>query len=197
MEKKFNFQNLFTFEMANNHQGSVEHGLHIIKECADIAKEFNIRAAVKLQLRNLDTLIHPAYRHKKNIKHIPRFLSTALSQSEFRILVEATKKHGLITMATPFDEDSVALHDKLGIEIIKVASCSCTDWPLLEKVAVVGKPIIVPPEPGLMGAFGVALEVKKRIANNLIEEGAFDLQSLAAREVTYGKSFTCGGGKEK
>ena len=67
----------------------------------------------------------------------------------------------------------------------------------LAMAALVGKPIIVPPEPGLMGAFGVALEVKKRIENNLIKEGRFDLKTLAAREVTYGKSFVCGGGKEK
>lgn len=67
----------------------------------------------------------------------------------------------------------------------------------LAMAALVGKPIIVPPEPGLMGAFGVALEVKKRIENNLLEEGLFDLKSLAARDVNYGKSFICGGGKEK
>ncbi len=67
----------------------------------------------------------------------------------------------------------------------------------LAMASLVGKPIIVPPEPGLMGAFGVALEVKKRIENNLIEEGLFDLKSLAARDVKYGKSFICGGGKEK
>ncbi|MDA3898818.1 MAG: acyl-CoA dehydratase activase [Desulfobacteraceae bacterium] len=67
----------------------------------------------------------------------------------------------------------------------------------LAMAALVGKPIIVPPEPGLMGAFGVALEVKKRIENNFLAEGLFDLKSLAAREVKYGKSFICGGGKEK
>jgi len=67
----------------------------------------------------------------------------------------------------------------------------------LAMASLVGKPIIVPPEPGLMGAFGVALEVKKRIENNLLEKGLFDLKSLAARDVNYGKSFICGGGKEK
>jgi len=63
--------------------------------------------------------------------------------------------------------------------------------------ALVGKPIVVPPEPGLMGAFGVALEVKKRIETGLMEKKIFDLNVLMNREVTYGKSFTCGGGKEK
>lgn len=67
----------------------------------------------------------------------------------------------------------------------------------LAMAALVGKPIIVPPEPGLMGAFGVALEIKKRLASGLLTRMDFDLQSLADREVRYGQSFTCKGGKEK
>ncbi len=67
----------------------------------------------------------------------------------------------------------------------------------LAMAALVGKPIIVPPEPGLMGAFGVALEVLKRIDSGLMSEAHFDLETLAGREVVYGKTFTCRGGKEK
>ncbi len=63
--------------------------------------------------------------------------------------------------------------------------------------ALTGKEIVVPPEPGLMGAFGVALEVQRRIETGLMDEASFNLEQLTAREVTYGKSFTCGGGKEK
>jgi predicted CoA-substrate-specific enzyme activase len=63
--------------------------------------------------------------------------------------------------------------------------------------ALVGKPIIVPPMPGLMGAFGVALEIKKRIDTRLLEEKSFDLKVLANREVIYKKPFTCKGGKQK
>jgi predicted CoA-substrate-specific enzyme activase len=57
--------------------------------------------------------------------------------------------------------------------------------------ALVGKPIIVPPEPGLMGAFGVALELKKRLDTGMIEPAHFDLEILKLRRVTYGRSFTC------
>ena len=63
--------------------------------------------------------------------------------------------------------------------------------------SLVGKPIIVPPEPGLMGAFGVALEVKKRIEKGLMPEKNFNLNKLIDREVKYGKTFICRGGKEK
>jgi predicted CoA-substrate-specific enzyme activase len=63
--------------------------------------------------------------------------------------------------------------------------------------ALTGKEIVVPPEPGLMGAFGVALEVERRIKIGLMKEEPFDLQRLADRDVLYKKSFICGGGKEK
>jgi len=63
--------------------------------------------------------------------------------------------------------------------------------------ALTGKKIIVPPDPGLMGAFGVALEVKKRIDNNLLKEKKFNLDDLIKRKVEYGKPFKCAGGKEK
>ncbi|MGD2185856.1 MAG: acyl-CoA dehydratase activase [Desulfobacterales bacterium] len=67
----------------------------------------------------------------------------------------------------------------------------------LAMASLVGKPIVVPPEPGLMGAFGVALEVKYRIETGLMHEAHFDLQNLVDREVTYKKPFVCKGGKEK
>ncbi|MFC1830184.1 acyl-CoA dehydratase activase, partial [Thermodesulfobacteriota bacterium] len=67
----------------------------------------------------------------------------------------------------------------------------------LAMAALVGKPVIVPPEPGLMGAYGVALEIKKRIETGLLKKDRFDLEVLANREVKYGKSFICKSGKEK
>jgi len=66
----------------------------------------------------------------------------------------------------------------------------------LAMAALLGKQIIVPPEPGLMGAFGVALEAQQRIEMGLLERSPFDLDELAGREVSYGKSFTCPGTRE-
>ncbi|MFW5976770.1 MAG: acyl-CoA dehydratase activase, partial [Bacillota bacterium] len=62
--------------------------------------------------------------------------------------------------------------------------------------ALTGKEIIVPPEPGLMGAFGVALVVKQQLDLGLIEENKFDLKQLMERKVEYGEPFVCSGGKE-
>ncbi len=66
----------------------------------------------------------------------------------------------------------------------------------LAMAILTGKPIIVPPEPGLMGAFGVALEVKKRIQNGLMKKKFFDIESLAGREAKVDKPFVCSGGGE-
>lgn len=67
----------------------------------------------------------------------------------------------------------------------------------LAMAALTGKDIIVPPEPGLMGAFGVALEVQKRMGNGLMKTGHFDLNALSRRTVEYGHPFVCKGGGEK
>ncbi len=67
----------------------------------------------------------------------------------------------------------------------------------LAMAALLKQEIVVPPEPGLMGAFGVALEVKQRLAGGQLAPAAFDLAALAAREVSYGRSFTCPGTQER
>ena len=67
----------------------------------------------------------------------------------------------------------------------------------LAMAAITQKPIIVPPDPGLMGAFGVALEIKKRLALGLLKEENFDLVKIIGRQVVNEKPFVCAGGKEK
>ena len=44
------FEDLFVLEMANNHLGSVERGLKIISEFAQVVRFNNVRATIKLQL---------------------------------------------------------------------------------------------------------------------------------------------------
>lgn len=137
------FENLVIFEMANSHQGSVEHGISIIKEMGKIARKYNIKAAVKLQYRELDSFIHPDFKGRKDVPHIPRFESTRLNYEQFCQLVQAIKEEGLITMSTPFDEKGVGWCCDQGLDIIKIASCSATDWPLLEEAAQANKPVII------------------------------------------------------
>jgi predicted CoA-substrate-specific enzyme activase len=67
----------------------------------------------------------------------------------------------------------------------------------LAMAALIKRPIIVPPDPGLMGAFGVALEVLGKLESGAVPRGAFSLTELADRTVEYGEPFECRGGREK
>ncbi len=137
-----NLSDLIIFELANNHQGDVEHGKKIISEMARISVKYSLNAAVKFQYRQLDTFIHPSFRHDKEAKHISRFLDTELSADQFKELVDFAKLKGMITMCTPFDESSVDLIEQHNIDIIKIASCSADDWPLISRIAKSNKPVI-------------------------------------------------------
>ena len=129
------FENLVIFEMANNHQGSVEHGLEIIRLLGEAARKHHINAAVKFQYRDLDTMIHPDYKDRTDVKHIPRFLSTRLTSDQFYTMVSAVREEGMLTMCTPFDEKSGrSLHGSRHRHH-QNRKLQRTDWPLLEMVS--------------------------------------------------------------
>lgn len=140
--KNFNLRPLFIFEMANNHQGSVEHGLRIIREIYKVSRKFNFNFGFKLQYRDIATFVHPDFQKRYDIKYVKRFSETKLSEEEFKILKNEIEKLGFISICTPFDENSVDLIEKHNFGIIKIGSCSFTDWPLLERIAKIDKPII-------------------------------------------------------
>ena len=140
-KEKF-FQNLFVFDMANNHMGDAEHGIKIIREIHKVTAEFDFNFAFKFQYRDLDTFIHPSYKDSFEFRYVKRFQETRLSDDEYFRLKQELDKFGFISMCTPFDENSVDKIIDFEFDIIKVASCSFNDWPLLEKIVETEKPII-------------------------------------------------------
>jgi N-acetylneuraminate synthase len=137
------FEDLFVLELANNHWGDVERGLHIIKEFGTVVRYNNVRAAIKLQFRDVDNFIHKDYINREDIRYIKKTLDTRLTRDELARLVEGVRRAGCVRLATPFDEKSVELCVELGIEIMKIASSDVTDWPLLESIAKTRKPVVV------------------------------------------------------
>ena len=136
------FDRLFVYDLANNHMGKVEHGLQIIREVAAAAQAFPFKFAIKFQYRDLDTFIHPDFKQRFEYKYVKRFSETRLEKDDFRRMKTELDKLGVISMCTPFDENSVDLIEQHGFDIIKIASCSFNDWPLLERIAKTDKPIV-------------------------------------------------------
>ncbi len=56
---------------------------------------------------------------------------------------------------------------------------------------MVGKEILVPPSPELMGCFGVGLLAKQKFEDELLEKGDFDLDAMLETEIVYEKQFRC------
>lgn len=147
------FENLFVLELANNHWGSLKRGKEIIKQFAKVVKNNKIKAAIKLQFRDVDNFIHKNFKPmEKNVdlfnlpkrsRYIQKTTKTKLSYEEFKELVEYIKKHDCIPMSTPFDEKSVDWCVDLDLPIIKIASSDINDWPLIKKIASTKKPVII------------------------------------------------------
>jgi sialic acid synthase SpsE len=137
------FEDLFVLEMANNHWGDLKRGLKIIKDYSRIVRFNNVKAAIKLQFRDVDAFIHKDFRERSDIRYIKKTLDTQLSRQEYATLVQAIRKGGCIPMATPFDESSVNMCVQLGVEIIKLASSDINDWVLIDRIAATKKPVIV------------------------------------------------------
>jgi N-acetylneuraminate synthase len=137
------FDELFVLEMANNHLGDLQRGLKIISNYAQVVRFNNVRAAIKIQLRDVDSFIHRDFRHREDIRYIKKTIDTRLRQEDYATMVRAIRDAGCMPMATPFDESSVDFCCELGIPILKIASSDCNDWILIEKMAKTKKPVIV------------------------------------------------------
>lgn len=147
------FENLFVLELANNHWGSLERGKQIVREFSKVVKENKIKAAIKLQFRDVDNFIHKDYKElgqgidltelPKRSRYIQKTGKTKLSYAEMKELILYIKKHDCIPMATPFDEKSVDWCVDMDLPIIKVASSDINDWILLNKIASTKKPVVL------------------------------------------------------
>jgi sialic acid synthase SpsE len=137
------FQDLFVLEMASNHQGSLDRGLKIISIFSKIVRFNNVKAAIKLQFRDLDNFVHKDFLGRDDIRYIKRVSDTRLSKADFGRMVEAIRASSCIPMSTPFDEKSVDWCVEFDLPIIKVASADNNDWTLLERIAATRRPVII------------------------------------------------------
>ena len=137
------FEELFVLELANNHLGSLERGLKIVAEFAQVVRFNNVRATIKLQFRDVDSFIHKDFVDRKDLRYVKKTLETRLTDEDLATLVRAIRQAGFTATATPFDERSVDLCVELGIPILKLASSDLNDWVLIEKIAKTKKPVVV------------------------------------------------------
>lgn len=133
-------------EAGVNHNGN----LKLAKELVDIARAAGADF-VKFQtfhVREMTTPSGPSAQYIK--KGSPKAESwyklleqLALPDEAFEEISNYCKKKGIVFLATPYDEKSVDLLDRIGIPLFKVASTDTNNIPLIEYIAKKKKPIII------------------------------------------------------
>ena len=132
------------FEIANNHQGSVSHFKNILEDIYNSTTIYKdqFEFFVKFQFRDIPNFIDQTIDPNSN-KHISRFQETTLTLQEWETIFQLVRNKGFKIMVTPFDEISVKKALALNVDELKIASCSSTEWSLLQEVVMTNKYVTI------------------------------------------------------
>jgi len=131
-------------EAGVNHNGSLDMALQLVDVALDAGAD-----AVKFQKRELKELYPAELLENPNTAEwafqymIPLLKQTELSADDFHHIKEYCDKRGIRFMCTPWDETSLELLEELGVEVYKVSSADLVNFPLLERIAATGKPMVL------------------------------------------------------
>ena len=135
-------------EMSGNHNQSLEKAFLMIDKAVEMGVD-----AVKIQTYTADTI---TINHNKGLFKISDKNSLWDGNTLYDLyekahtpwkwhkdLFDYSKKKGILIFSSPFDETAVDFLEELGNPIYKVASFENNHLPLLKKIALTGKPVIV------------------------------------------------------
>ena len=115
------FNDLFVLEIANNHWGSLDRGIKIIRDFAQVVKKNKIKAAIKFQFRDVDNFVHSNYKENEEIRYVNKTIKTKISWQNMKVMIDEVSKKWNATMATPFDEFSILKCKELNLDLVKIA----------------------------------------------------------------------------
>lgn len=157
-------------ELSANHNGSLDTALETIRAAKRAGAD-----AIKLQTYTADTLTIKCDKEDFIIKSgsiwdgktFYELYESAYTPWEWhQALFEEAKKQGLICFSSPFDKTAVDFLEDLDVPAYKIASFEITDIPLIEYVALKGKPIILSTGIAGLDDIELALDACRRMGNN-------------------------------
>jgi pseudaminic acid synthase len=135
-------------EMSGNHNQSLERALEIVEVVAKTGAH-----ALKIQTYTPDTMTLDLDEREF---HIGDPKSQWMGKSLYKLYEEAStpwewhkpifdraRELGVVAFSTPFDDTAVDFLESLDVPCYKIASFENTDLPLIRRVALTGKPLII------------------------------------------------------
>tara|TARA_A100001015_G_scaffold306072_1_gene399774 strand:+ start:2475 stop:3512 length:1038 start_codon:yes stop_codon:yes gene_type:complete len=135
-------------EMSGNHNGSLKKALNIVREASKAGAD-----AIKLQTYTADTItlnsksrdfiIHDKKSLWKKERLYNLYKKAHTPWSWHKKIYDLANKLNLVCFSSPFDETAVDFLEKLNTPFYKIASFEITHIPLIKKVALTKKPMII------------------------------------------------------
>lgn len=156
-------------ELSANHNGSLETAIETIKAAKRAGAD-----CIKLQTYTADTMTIDCDKDDFMIKgtiwdgaKLHNLYNKAFTPWEWHSkLFDEAKKQGLICFSSPFDKTAVDFLEEIDVPAYKIASFEITDIPLIEYVALKGKPIIISTGIATNEDIELALDACRRMGNN-------------------------------
>jgi sialic acid synthase SpsE len=155
-------------EAGVNHNGDLELGRALIREAASAGAD-----AIKFQsykAGKISTKTAPRYWVEPDDPKGSQFDTfkklDSFGPEEHRELFRYAKEQGILCFSAPFDDEAVDMLDELGAPGFKIASADLTDYPLLERAASKGKPVILSTGLATIAEIGEAVSVVRGTGND-------------------------------
>jgi N-acetylneuraminate synthase len=133
-------------EAGVNHNGDVSLAKRLIDAASDAGAD-----AVKFQTFKTENLVtvdaqKADYQKQSGSQSATQYemlKKLELTTTEFRKLSEYSKKKGVVFLSTGFDEGSIETLARLNVPAFKIPSGEITNFPLLKKITLYKKPVIL------------------------------------------------------
>jgi N-acetylneuraminate synthase len=148
-------------EAGVNHNGSLELAEKLVDVAAAAgadAVKFQTFQAARLVSRHAKKASYQERTTGENESQLAMIQKLELPEADHHTLKARAVARKIAFLSTPFDEESIELLARVGVDRLKISSGDLTNGPLLERIASVGLPVVLSTGMGDLGEVEAALD---------------------------------------